>query len=70
MAYSCAVNFEWDESKSEGVFTPRALRIISARKANQREVKQNEDSTPDDESGHPGRAGRGAHRPGAGERDH
>ena len=98
MAYNSAMNFEWDEVKSERcftqrgfdfayaaraffdanrvvdsdrrrnygeqrfqlmgmierrlfvlVFTPRhnAMRIISARKANQREVKHYEDSTHD-----------------------
>ena len=99
MDYTCGMNFEWDEGKSEScfaqrgfdfayaaraffdrnrivnadtrrsygeeryqmmglieqrlfvlVYTPRhdAMRIISARKANQREVKHYEDSTHDD----------------------
>ena len=99
MAYNCAMNFEWDNVKSERCFTQRgfdfayalraffdsnrvvnadtrsnygeeryqmmgmierrlfvllytprhdAMRIISARKANQREVKHYEDSKHDD----------------------
>lgn len=99
MNYTCAMNFEWDEVKSQICFTQRgfdfayvaraffdpsrivhadtrrsygeeryqlmgmieqrlfvvvyttrhdAMRIISARKANQREVKHYEDSTSDD----------------------
>lgn len=45
---------------------PGAIRIISARKANQREVKHHEDSTNDDKSGSRGSAGCGADRPDAG----
>ncbi len=99
MGYTCPMNFEWDEAKSEAcfiqrgfdfayaaraffdpnrivhadtrhsygeeryqlmgmieqrlfvvVYTPRhdAMRIISVRKANQREVRHYEDSTRDD----------------------
>ena len=99
MAYNCAMNFEWDEDKSERCFTERgfdfayvaqvffdpnrvvkadtrrsygeeryqvmgmveqrlfvlvytprqgAMRIISARKANQREVHHYEDYTHED----------------------
>ena len=99
MNYTCPMNFEWDEAKSEVCFTQRgfdfayaalaffdpnrivhadtrlsygeeryqlmgmieqrlfvvvytprhdAMRIISARKANQREVRHYEDSTRDD----------------------
>jgi uncharacterized DUF497 family protein len=99
MAYNCAMNFEWDEDKSERCFTERGfdfayaaqvffdsnrvvkadtrrsygeeryqvmgmveqrlfalvytprqgvMRIISARKANQREVHHYEDNTPED----------------------
>jgi uncharacterized DUF497 family protein len=99
MGYALAMNFEWDEAKSEACYTQRgfdfayaarafldpdrivqadtrhsygeeryqlmgmieqrhflvvytarhdAIRIISARKANQREIKHYEDSTHDD----------------------
>ena len=99
MNYTCPMNFEWDEAKSEACFTqrgfdfgyaaqaffdtnrtvhadtrhsygekryqlmgmieqrlfvvvytarPDAMRIISARKANQRELRHYEDSTHDD----------------------
>jgi uncharacterized DUF497 family protein len=99
MAYNCAMNFEWDEDKSERCFTERgfdfayaarvffdpnrvvkadtrrsygeeryqvmgmieqrlfvlvytprqgAMRLISARKANQREIKHYEDNTHED----------------------
>jgi uncharacterized DUF497 family protein len=59
MNYSCAMNFEWAEAKSEVcakdrrfnfVYTPRhdVIRIISARKANQREVKHYENCTNED----------------------
>ena len=54
------MEFEWDQSKSERCFTERGFdfayavnaffdpdRIISARKANKREVKHYEETTHD-----------------------